>query len=125
MNETVDAKEKEISQQNPGAEITPLPAEVRKKSAWGVESQDNKVNKIGIKYRNTTATPEQPLNGHVTALDHWLIKQVLDMIGHPQFTLVVWDGQAVYGGDKHNVPVVTLTDRGVLLRLIVDPELLF
>lgn len=125
MNETMDAKEKEINQHNQGAETAALSAAVRKKRAWGMKSQDNTVNKIGIKYRNTTATPELPLNGHVSALDHWLIKQILHMIGHPQFTLVVWDGQTVYGDDMDNVPKVTLCDRGALLRLIVDPELHF
>lgn len=125
MNETVDAEEKEIDQHNRGAETAALSTAVRKKRAWGMESQDNTVNKIGIKYRNTTATPELPLNGRVSALDHWLIKLILQMIGHPQFTLVVWDGQTVYGDDKDNVPKVTLCDRGALLRLIVDPELHF
>ena len=79
MNETVDVKEKEINQQNPGAEITPVPTEVRKKRAWGMESQDNKVNKIGIKYHSTDTTSERPLNGHVTALDHWLISTIILM----------------------------------------------
>lgn len=125
MNETVDAEEKEINQLNHGAETAALSTAVRKKRAWGMESLDNKVNKIGIKYRRTTATPELSLNGHVSALDHWLIKQVLHMIGHPQFTLVVWDGQTVYGDDKDNIPKVTLCDRGALLRLIVDPKLHF
>ena len=125
MNETVDAEEKEIRQQNTRAETTPLSTTARIKHAWGIDSQDNRVNKIGIKYHDAADTSALPLNGHVTALDHWLIKQVLHMIGHPQFTLVVWDGQTVYGGDKHNVPIVTLCDRGVLLRLIVDPELHF
>ena len=125
MNETVDAEEKEINQLNQGAETAALSTAVRKKRAWRMESLDNKVNKIGIKYRRTTATPELSLNGHVSALDHWLIKQILHMIGHPQFTLVVWDGQTVYGDDKDNIPKVILCDRGALLRLIVDPELHF
>ena len=121
----MDSIEKENNQQSQGAEIKPLSAADRKKRAWGIGSQDRSFNKIGIKYRDVTDTSALPLNGHVTALDHWLIKQVLQMIGHPQFTLILWDGQAVYGGDKRNVPVVTLCDRGVLLRLMVDPELHF
>jgi len=121
----MDAKEKEINEKKPGAGISPFTTVDRKKTAWGIEPQDKKVNKIGIKYRDETDISALPVNGRVTALDHWLIKQILHMIGHPQFTLILWDGQAVYGGDKQNVPIVTLCDRGVMLRLIVDPELHF
>ena len=77
MNETVDAKQKEIKQQNPGAETTALSTAVRKKSARGMESLDNRVNKVGIRYHNTDDTSALRLNGHVTALVHCLINQIM------------------------------------------------
>ena len=99
--------------------------ETRKNRAWGVGRQDNKVNKIGIKYHQLDEISALPAKGHVTALDHWLIKQVLDNIGDPDLKIIAWNGKAVYGNDKKNVPVVTLCDRASLLRLIVDPEMNF
>ena len=68
---------------------------------------------------------EQSMQGRVTALDRWLIQRVFEIIGQPRFTLVLWDGQVAYGGEWKDVPKVTLRDRGVLWRLLVDPELYF
>jgi len=68
---------------------------------------------------------EQPAQGRVTALDRWLVQRVFEIIGRPRFTLVLWDGQVAYGAEWNEVPVVTLCDRGVLWRLLVDPELYF
>ena len=99
--------------------------ETRKNRAWGIGRQDKKINKIGIKYHQAHETSVPPAKGHVSALDHWLIKQVLDNIGRPELKIIAWNGKAVYGNDKKNVPVVTLCDRASLLRLIVDPEMNF
>ncbi len=73
----------------------------------------------------STGDREQPAQGRVTALDRWLIQRVFEIIGQPRFTLVLWDGQVAYGAEWSDVPVVTLCDRGVLWRLMVDPELYF
>jgi len=97
----------------------------RKKRAWGIEQRENKVNKIGIKTHSVKDISILPGNGRITAVDRWLIKQILDIIGHPDLKIILWDGKAIYGGDKQDVPVVTLCDRGSLLRLLVDPELNF
>lgn len=121
----MDAQEEVNKQKNQTTE-NQLSIEARKKRAWGIGQQEKKVNKIGIKYHqvrdDTSATP---VRGHVTSLDQWLIKQVVDNIGRPQLKIVLWDGEAVYGRDMQNVPVVTLCDRATLLRLIVDPEMHF
>ncbi|MCG6887640.1 MAG: cyclopropane-fatty-acyl-phospholipid synthase family protein [Proteobacteria bacterium] len=120
----MDAPEKVTKQKKPESDI-PLSVAERKERAWGIEQRDKKFNKIGIKYHPVKDTSTPPDNGRVTVLDHWLINQVVDMIGHPPLKIILWDGQAVYGGDKQDVPVVTLLDRGTLLRLIVDPEMQF
>ncbi len=65
------------------------------------------------------------MSGRVTALDRWLVQRVFEVIGKPEFTLLLWDGQIVYGGHWKHAPVVTLCDRGVLWRLMIDPELYF
>ena len=99
--------------------------ETRKNRAWGTGRQEKKINKIGIKYNQVNDTSAPETKGHVTALDHWLIKQVLDNVGRPEIKVIAWHGKAVYGEDKQNAPVVTLCDRASLLRLIVDPEMSF
>jgi cyclopropane-fatty-acyl-phospholipid synthase len=49
----------------------------------------------------------------------------MDNIGRPELKIIAWNGNAVYGNDKKNIPVVTLCDRASLLRLILDPEMNF
>lgn len=103
----------------------PLSVALEKNPDTSTEQYQNNVNKIGIKYHSVKDSSTQARNSHVTALDRWILKQVLDTIGHPPIKLVLWNGEAVYGSDKQDVPTVTLCDRGALLRLIVDPEIHF
>ena len=98
-----------------------LSIQTGKNRAWNISRQDKKVNKIGITYLQTSYASAAPAKGRVTALDHWLINQVLDTVGRPELKIIAWNGKTVYGNDKQNVPVVTLCDRASLLRLIVDP----
>lgn len=99
--------------------------ETQKNSAWGIGRQDKKVNKIGITYHQASDASTVSSKGRVTALDHWLINQVLDTVGRPELKIIAWNGKTVYGEHKQNVPVVTLCDRASLLRLIIDPEMSF
>lgn len=120
----MDAQEKVNSLKNQKTDVSPS-IEDRKNQAWGVGQREDKVNKIGIKYHQVTDTAVSLDNGKVTAFDHWLIKQVLTIIGSPPLKIIVWDGSIVYGADLQDVPTVTLCDRGSLLRLMIDPEINF
>jgi cyclopropane-fatty-acyl-phospholipid synthase len=97
------------------------------KYSLGIGRADKKINKIGIKY-DTADDIVTPSGKHrVTAFDRWLIKQVADMIGHPPLDIVLWDTETFNIGDRQAayIPKVTLSDRGILWRLIVDPEMQF
>ena len=120
----MDAQEKLTKTKKPEAKPA-LTVEERKKRAWGLDQRNRKVNKIGIKYQPERDSTPLQARGSVTALDRWLISQIVDMIGHPPLKIILWDGKAVYGADKDDVPTVTLCDRGTLLRLMVDPEMQF
>jgi cyclopropane-fatty-acyl-phospholipid synthase len=120
----MESPEKVAKQKKPESDI-PLSVAERKKRAWGIEQRDKMINKIGIKYHPASDISTPTGKGHVTRLDNWLVNQILDMIGYPPLKIVLWDGKAAYGGDKQDVPTVTLRDRGTLLRLIVDPEMQF
>lgn len=86
-----------------------------------------KTNKIGIKYdsANDTFTPSG--KGRVTVLDRWLINQVADMIGHPPLKVMLWGAETIHIGDRQAeyIPAVTLSDRGILWRMMIDPEMQF
>jgi len=120
----MDAQEKLKAQKSQHTEDAQS-IEVRKNLAWGLGKQDQKVNKIGIKYHQVKDTAVSFEKGKVTSFDHWLMKQVLEIIGSPPLKIILWDGNVVYGADKQDVPTVTLCDRGSLLRLMVDPEINF
>ena len=88
---------------------------------------DKKTNKIGIKYNSASDTAAPSSKGRVTALDRWLIKQVAEMIGHPPLKVVLWGSETIQIGDRQakHIPTVTLSDRGILWRMMIDPEMQF
>jgi cyclopropane-fatty-acyl-phospholipid synthase len=61
----------------------------------------------------------------VTALDRWIAKKMLDVVGNPPIELRLWDGNPVT--PPINDPVATLqyNNRGAMLKTIVNPELYF
>jgi len=101
------------------------PLETREDRTCSPGRQDKKVNKIGITYHQVSNANTPHVKGRVTALDHWLINQVLDTVGRPELKIIAWNGKTVYGKHTQNSPVVTLCDRTSLLHLIVDPEMNF
>ena len=100
-------------------------AAAEENDAAGVEPASKNAAAFDSESRSDTNETSTPVTGRVTALDRWLIDRLFDTIGRPAFTLKLWDGQIAYNADMHNVPVVTLCDRSVLWRLLIDPELYF
>lgn len=121
----MNANQEEQNQQNPEAKPALNIAAAEENHAAVFMRDSNKASASDSEIRSVITRSSKKLNGRVTALDRWLLDRVFDIIGRPPFTLVLWDGQVAYGAGMHNVPVVTLCDRGVLWRLLVDPELYF
>ena len=124
-SESMNASHEELSQHNrdakPGLDI----AAAEEDNAACIEPTSEKTATSDSDSRSDTSGSSTSLTGRVTSLDRWLIERIFDFIGRPPVTLVLWDGQVAYGADLHQVPVVTLCDRNVLWRLLIDPELYF
>jgi cyclopropane-fatty-acyl-phospholipid synthase len=59
------------------------------------------------------------------AMERWLLRTFLRIIGNPAVQLVLWDGQCVRGADQPPTATIHIKDRPTLWRLIIDPELQF
>jgi len=59
----------------------------------------------------------------VNALDRWLVKKMLDVVGNPPVRISLWDGVEVTPFCKNPVAIMTYCDRGALFKTIIDPEL--
>ena len=61
-----------------------------------------------------------------SALELWLLREMLRALGNPSVALVPWDGQAVTcpGGGRPQIRL-HLRDPGALVRLALDPEFQF
>lgn len=65
-----------------------------------------------------------------SALERWLLKEMLNALGNPCIAFVPWDGVAVTGAGPAQMPGQTpikvhLRDPGALVRLVFDPEFQF
>ncbi len=122
----MDAQEK-INKPVKKQSETSVPVAAGKKRTPGTARPGKKINKIGIKYDSANDTAAPSGNSRVTVLDRWLIKQVADMIGHPPLKVVLWGSETIHIGDRQAeyIPTVTLSDRGILWRMMIDPEMQF
>jgi len=59
----------------------------------------------------------------VTALDRWLVKQMLAVVGNPAVRISLWDGIEVTPFCEKPVAVMKFRDRGALVKTLIDPEL--
>jgi cyclopropane-fatty-acyl-phospholipid synthase len=59
----------------------------------------------------------------VTALDRWLVKQMLAVVGNPAVRISLWDGIEVTPFFEKPVAVMKFRDRGALIKTLIDPEL--
>ena len=80
--------------------------------------------RVGVK-----AKPRRLLRGHpfahVTALDRWLIRKMLAIVGYPPVSVELWDGKEIHSEVDEAVAAVQFHDRASLLQLISNPELHF
>lgn len=59
----------------------------------------------------------------VTALDRWLVKKMLDVVGNPPVRISLWDSVEATPYCEHPVASLGYRDRAALLKTIIDPEL--
>ena len=60
---------------------------------------------------------------NVTWLDRWLVHKMLEIAGNPRVRISLWDGVEVTPPYEDPIAVMVYSDRGALLKSIVDPEL--
>ncbi len=63
------------------------------------------------------------LHSSVTALDRWLTRKMIEVVGSPPVRISLWDGIEVTPPCENPIAVMRYYDRGALLKTIADPEL--
>lgn len=66
-----------------------------------------------------TVRPVQP---PATRAERWSVRRLLDVIGQPSVTLVLWDGSEFPPQRVTSVADIIIRDRRALRRLLVNPE---
>ena len=61
----------------------------------------------------------------VTALDRWIAKKMLEVVGNPPIELRLWDGRPVTRPVEHPVATLQYDNRSAMLKTIANPELYF
>ena len=69
--------------------------------------------------------PESRSNSSVTALDRWIARKMLDVVGNPPVVLKLWDGVDVSPHQDYPVAVLQYHSRGAMLQTLLNPELYF
>jgi len=66
-----------------------------------------------------------PAKGRFPSIEQWLLRKVYESAGRPPICLILKGGGEVSPSDALPVANVILSDRGTLMRLILDPEMGF
>lgn len=61
----------------------------------------------------------------VSALDRWMARKLLDLLGDPPLTFVLWNGEKISSTDKPAVTQLHFRDSDVLHKLLMNPALHF
>jgi cyclopropane-fatty-acyl-phospholipid synthase len=75
-----------------------------------------------------SATPvatNAPSQGRANAVDSWLLQRMLTALGRPPIRIRLWDGSQVSPPGIAPEAEMRIADRGILYRLVSDPELQF
>ncbi len=105
--------------------ITPSMPDGLPHSANPAEQKNQRANVIGIKKKIEKKNQSQTGQANVNKLDRWFVNQILEMVGYPELTVILWDGKEFYSRGEQNVPTMTISDRACLFRLLVNPEINF
>lgn len=66
-----------------------------------------------------------PTPSRVSVLDRWMTRKLLDLLGDPPLTFVLWNGEKISSADKPFVAQVHIRDGEALQKLLVNPALHF
>ena len=61
-------------------------------------------------------------NRHVTSLDRWLTRSLLDIIGSPPVSFRLWNGEEISLAGVKPTATLRINSRKTLIKLIIDPE---
>jgi len=64
-------------------------------------------------------------NSQVTALDRWIARKMLAVVGNPPIVLKLWDGVEVSPSEPHPVVRLQYHSRSAMFKTIINPELYF
>jgi len=95
----------------------------RRRRAWGLGGE-SKRNKIGIRLDGRRLTTGHPF-AHVTTMDRWLVRKMLEVVGNPPIAIRLWNGRFASEPDGEAAATITILDRAAMFKLIADPELHF
>lgn len=86
----------------------------------GIKTTHNRPGKniLGV------VTPNMTRTTRVTALDRWLLRQMLEIVGNPPLMVSLWNG-VEYQPDDTPIAHMIFHDRGSLYRLFANSELYF
>ncbi|OGI48148.1 MAG: cyclopropane-fatty-acyl-phospholipid synthase [Candidatus Muproteobacteria bacterium RIFCSPHIGHO2_12_FULL_60_33] len=66
-----------------------------------------------------------PAPSRVSVLGRWMAHKLLDLLGDPPLTFVLWNGEKIPSVDKPSIARVHFRDSEVLQKLLVNPALHF
>jgi len=61
----------------------------------------------------------------VSALDRWIARKMMEVVGNPPIELRLWDGQAVTPPIENPVAQLQYNNRAAMVKTIINPELYF
>jgi cyclopropane-fatty-acyl-phospholipid synthase len=70
-------------------------------------------------------TYEVAAAGPVNAIDRWFAARVIDALGRPPITFVLWNGEELAGSHSPPVAYLRICDRKAFYKLLANPELQF
>ena len=74
--------------------------------------------------RSFTGYTNTPLfHGRVTWFDRWLARAMMDVVGNPEGTLRLWDGQSISSRTDNPMPVIQYGNRLAMWKTLINPEL--
>ncbi len=73
--------------------------------------------------RADAVLPHTP--SRVSVLDRWMARKLLDLLGNPPLTFVLWDGGKIFSPDNPSIAKLHIHDSDVLHKLLMNPALHF
>ncbi len=93
--------------------------------------QHEKSNTLALP-RAARSLPREPeddgkpaLDGNVRVLDRWLVRKLMEAVGSPPFSMVLWDGEEVWTPSGKPAARIVIHNRAALQSMVMSPEMGF